>query len=465
MRIGRVYSKSILPALAVVLLYSAAPAKERSTEFGGWDIVFRLSGGFIHQNYDVDNPPKIRLPGYLEEERYNSKMAGYYSLLRKDILTDNPLVHGAAYADMVLSARNAGFGLSCELITEHRGASYGTYAMSDIAIVPKYFVSIDTSFTIANQLFFAGVEAGNYDDHRLYEGLTIYNIDVQAYHLYLKWKNLKLGLSNIGDMGVGTGLNINDHLDYTVSLEGLEIFETLKIDASAGYFDYRKNKGYESGLPGNGMNLSIGIGWRETARLYSQVGIRNINDSSYGGIKRCGSLIGCAARGRLDMFDFDLTAEYRYYGRYFNLDLKDSGGCFFYRGYDGYGNGCSSWNTVGEQLYPLNMFFRPFSQWAVYTDYQGRDVQSFIFRAEASYELPGNCEMICNLDFNYIDASNEDSFIYPFYDVGFGWAPVNGISITLRHTNRAMNLDRHYPTLYLLQKSILMTTVEGAISF
>ncbi|HUV37363.1 MAG TPA: hypothetical protein VMX58_10530, partial [Patescibacteria group bacterium] len=121
--------------------------------------------------------------------------------------------------------------------------------------------------------------------------------------------------------------------------------------------------------------------------------------------------------------------------------------------------------TVGNYLYPLGLFHRPFSQWAVYTDYQERDVQSFIFRADASCRLPGDCTAICKLDFNVIDASGEESYLYPFYDIGFGWAPVSGTSITLSHTNRAINLDTHYPTLYQLKSGLLMLTFQGALSF
>ena len=464
MRIFGVFSKCMVPVLVTVFLCSDAAAEKGSTRLGDWDVAFSLSGESRIQNFDADNMPAIRMPDYLRNQRNNFKMAQYYATLRTDKLTDNPLAHGATYADMILEARNAGLRLSCELITEHRGASYGTYAMRNIAIVPKYFVAMDTSFTVGGQLFRAGVEAGNFDDHLLYEGLTIYNIDVQGYRLYLKWKNVKLGVHHIGDMEYGIGLNINDQRDYMFSLEDMTVFDQMKIDARAGYFDYCKSEGYDLGLPGTGMNVSIGLQWKETVRLYSQVGIRRINDSSHGGIKRCASLAGCRVRGGLKMFDLDLTAEYRYYGRYFNQGLEYAGDCFLYRGYDGFG-GCYSWNTVGNYLYPLGLFHRPFSQWAVYTDYQERDVQSFIFRADASCRLPGDCTAICKLDFNVIDASGEESYLYPFYDIGFGWAPVSGTSITLSHTNRAINLDTHYPTLYQLKSGLLMLTFQGALSF
>lgn len=464
MRIVGVFSQRILLVLVWIMLCSGAAAEEVSAGFGDWDIALSLSGEFFIQNYDADDMPAIRMPDYLRNQREQCKMSQYISALKTNKMTDNPLAHGATYADMILRARNAGLSLMCELIAEHRGASYGPYAIDDIVVLPKGCVYIDTSFTIGDQRFHAGIAAGNFDDHLLYEGLTIYNIDVQGYELYLKWKNLKLAAHHIGDMEYGIGLNINDQRDYIVSLEDLTVFDQWTIDARAGYFDYCKGEEYELGLPGTGMNVSVGFLWKETVRLYSQVGIRRINDSSHSGVKRCASLFGCKAGGGLKMFDFDLTAEYRYYGRYFNRDLKYGGDCFLYRGNDGY-SGCYSWNTVGRHLYPLELYNRPFSQWAVYTDYQGRDVQSVIFRAGTTCRLPGNCMVICNMDFNYIDVTNEESYIYPFYNVGIGWAPVSGTSITIGHTNRAMNLDTHYPTLYQLRDGILMLTFQSAIAF
>jgi len=118
---------------------------------------------------------------------------------------------------------------------------------------------------------------------------------------------------------------------------------------------------------------------------------------------------------------------------------------------------------------PIPSRFRDRSEAGLYlgellSDYAGRDVQTFIFRADALYKLPGNCVVVCNLDFNYLDVSNEDPFLYPFYNLGFGWAPVSGTTITLSHTNRAMNLDTHYPTLYLLEKGTLMIALQTGFS-
>ena len=465
MTAGGRFSKLIMLVLALIASDSHLSAKERVTKFGTWDTGFTVTGGFLHQDYTYDYPARVRLPAYMRDERYSSPMAGYFPALRTEYLTDNPLLHGASFAHMAMEARSAGLRLFCNLIMEHRGTSFGTYAMENVAVLPKFFVSVDTSFAIGGETFRAGIEGGNYDDHKLYEGLTIYNLDVQGYRLHLKWKNLKLSADHISDLERVVGLNIDDQQDYTVSVEEVPLGGRLKLDMSAGYFEAILDGSSPNGLPGNGMNVSAALSWADKLRLYTQVGIRDVDDSSFGGVKRCADLIGCTYRDELrERLDISLTGEYRFYGRYFNEGYTYNGRCFFYRGYEGYGT-CYTWNTIGAQLYPLHLFYRPFSQWAAYTDYEGRDVQSLIFRADASYRLPGNCTLLCNLDFNYMDVSNEDPFLYPFYNIGFGWAPASGTTIALSHTNRAMNLDKHYPTLYLVEKGAFMITLQSALSF
>jgi hypothetical protein len=46
-----------------------------------------------------------------------------------------------------------------------------------------------------------------------------------------------------------------------------------------------------------------------------------------------------------------------------------------------------------------------------------------------------------------------------------GWSPVRGTTFALSHTNRAMNLDKHYPTLYLMEPGVFMITVQSTIYF
>jgi hypothetical protein len=44
--------------------------------------------------------------------------------------------------------------------------------------------------------------------------------------------------------------------------------------------------------------------------------------------------------------------------------------------------------------------------------------------------------------------------------VWLGWEPVRGLSIIISKTNRAMNLDRSYPTYYLYSSPVTAMTVR-----
>lgn len=458
--------RAVCAGLLLAAILCAAPVLSSEGAEGGpglWDIRFSLRSGLVHHESSSHGRLKISLPDYLlEETSYNWAVPG-------EKLSDNPLLHGAAWAGLDLYATSGGISINLRAIAEHRGMSYGTYAMDNIVFYPKYCASIDTSFTLFGQPFEFEVSLGNYDNQKLYEGLTIYNIDTQGAMIALKWKRLKVWAAQIGDMENCIGLNINDQRDFAVTLEGIGLPFDLSLDASAGYFDRIINSQYETELPDNGFTFSAGLGWRESLRLYSELGIRNVNEESQAGLKSCAHLVGCSYRMDRGRLGLGLTAERRYYGRYFNLDYSYAGeDLFIYRSAEdlyeysinlGYGD------TVGRQLYPLEKYFDPFSQWAVYTQYQGRDVQTMILRLSLKYALPADVSALCDLDLNYLEVSSLDSFLYPFYNAGVCWEPVDGITLAMSHTNRGMNLDTTFPTLYLYKNGTIMYTVQGVLEF
>jgi hypothetical protein len=51
-------------------------------------------------------------------------------------------------------------------------------------------------------------------------------------------------------------------------------------------------------------------------------------------------------------------------------------------------------------------------------------------------------------------------FVYPFYRYGIGYQPVEGANIKLSYTNRVINLNKHYPTLYLIKKPVIMLSLN-----
>ena len=459
-RIRDRHSAFLLICLIVALILAFGPGPARASGLpaycSGWKVRVFLDSGYIKQDYNLNEKLRVSIPDYLKYDLARS----YKGLDLSDCrITDNPLLHGAMFADFVIEASRSGVSFRTEILAEHRGASYGVYTRDNSIVIPKFHAAIDTVMSLGGAEFCFGLSAGNFDDFRLGEGLTVYNMDVQGGRVYLGWNDIRVTYSQIADLMAGIGLGIGDLYDLSIRMNDLPVYGDLRADLEAGYYSYYIDKSVDGERPDNGMNLSAAVEYGPSLRFYTQFGFRNVSDQDESGSLRMGHVAGCSysySGGRLKA---DIVAERRYYGRYFNLDYKSGDDYFFYRDNPG------STSTIGAHLYPVKYFLRPFSQWAVYTEYEGRDVQTLIFRCNGMFDLGSGLSVLADLDLNHLSVSNEDDFIYPFYNAGVRWAPVGGVSLDITHTNRGMNLDMHYPTLYLLETGTLMVMLCGAFAF
>ncbi|MBU8923296.1 MAG: hypothetical protein KOO63_15885 [Bacteroidales bacterium] len=444
--------------LVIIPVFASGPARSSGLPAycSGWKVRLFLDSGYIKQDYNLNERLKVRIPDYLKHDLESS-----YKLLdmSNTRITDNPLLHGAMFADLVIEASNSGVSFRTEILAEHRGASYGVYSRDNTIVIPKFLAAIDTAMSLGGADLCFGLSAGNFDDFKLGEGLTVYNMDVQGGSMYVGWNDIRVTYTQIADLMAGIGLGIGDLYDLSIRMDDLCIRGDLRADVEAGYYSYYIDSSVDGERPDDGLNLSAAVEYGPSLRFYTQFGFRNVSDPDESGSLRMGHVAGCSysyAGGRLKA---DIVVERRYYGRYFNLDYKSGDDNYSYRDNSG------SISTIGDYLYPVKYFLRPFSQWAVYTEYEGRDVHTLIFRCDGILDLGSGLSVLADLDFNHLSVSNEDDFIYPFYNAGVRWVPVDGVALDITHTNRGMNLDMHYPTLYLLETGTLMVMLSGAFEF
>jgi hypothetical protein len=210
----------------------------------------------------------------------------------------------------------------------------------------------------------------------------------------------------------------------------------------------------------------LGHKYFEHSKLYFQIGYRPMNDtySSYkinNGIdKKLAAVIGYEKSYAKKRFSIKNIIEARYYGAIFNEANFDFG--VRYREparneYELYAN------TVGKFLYPLRKYDTPFSQWAVYTEYEGNSVFAVNMRGKINEELSKKVVINLAYDLNYINAKNNllfpfvrqslaSSFFYPFFTAAINYKIIEDVEASVMLTNQSMNLDLSYPTLYLLSK-------------
>lgn len=449
----------LIPAL--LLPGRAIPDDSYGHLMDSWKTRFSFSGGIIHHEIDSPANTEIEMPEYLRVRKIYSRLGRENPDLQKDILTDNPLFHGASYSRLGVVARNRGIEIQGKLLMEHRGMSYGVFNSANTIVFPKLTISIDSSFAIAGEKFSIGLSTGNHDNLTLSEGLTIYNMDVQGNRVYLGWKNISLHFNTIGDMSASYDLNIGDVFNYSMAWNNIELPWGFRINLEGGLYEYQQGNFTEGLTSQKEIYFSSSINRENCFSLYTEGGVRKHNESYLERVDQGSNLIGVHYKLEKGPLKLDVMGERRYYGRYFNQGFRNDDQYFLFRDNSKH----IEYNTIGTHLYPIHLFIRPFSQWAVYTEYQNRDVCSYLFQARGRYDLLWGFFISAFIDLNYLDASNQDSFTYPFYDSGVGWSPVDGAHCSATLTNRGMNLDERYPTLYLIKSPVLQLSCFYQIDF
>lgn len=410
---------------------------------------FDVSGAGYFQKSNANLSNSALLPNYIKRVRqtYNGTFNSSWNRS-----TDNPLYHGAYYVSFNTRFRiNNYIRTWASLTGESRGFSYGVTNTSNTQLFPQVKVEINKKFALLGDSieFFSGV--GNQINPRLYEGLTIYNLFQHGNDLYLKWRGIKFRYFQIPDLMNGIGLAIGDSYDYMLSYE--KNLNKGMLEIQSGFSRY----GYYGTPYRDIYNLSFGYSKASLFKLYVQCSYRPNDLQVFKREEMLGGLVGISwKKNGTGRFHNQSTVEGRYYGSGFNEGFKRTN--VFYRNPN---QGVYS-NTVGPNLYPMLLFERPFSQWAVFTEYQQpgqyKNIGAIAIQSNNTYFIHKGFMIKCDLDLNYLFVQNEPSFLYPFYHTGIGWQEGNNL-IMAGITNKTMNLDVHYPTFYYLGAPVFMVSL------
>ncbi|MEO1626826.1 MAG: hypothetical protein AAFV25_16860, partial [Bacteroidota bacterium] len=251
----------------------------------------------------------------------------------------------------------------------------------------------------------------------------------------------------VGDLLIGIGLGIDDLYDYSTGFESLHLNDakSVAMDIRFGYSNNRNSRN------GGFYNLSTKVTVAEKSEFYAQTSFRRQGNAAF--------LIGVKDSREIgSKFRIDLLAELRSYSADFNLGYAN---IVYYRDPE---EPSSYTNNRNRVFIPLDFFERPFSQWAVFTEYQGEDVLGLVARVDASYTLFRQSSIDVGLDINYI-SSDQENFTYFFYDIGYVVRPYKDLEISLSMTNRVLNLDKNYPSLYLTSSPYFLVRMYKPLRF
>jgi len=457
--IGAIVSLSAVPSVSQTVadtVKTNSPVTARDSASGSpFDrISVAVSGAHYYQangfGTEIDVPPLLRA------HRLGQAVPTTRWGVTNTRVTDNPLYHGASFLDLAIGFEPLpGVSLNASFVGESRGISYGVADTRNMIVYPRVRFSIDTAVRIWGERVGLSLTVGDIEDRRIDEGLTIYNMNTQGTSVGLAWRSLRFSIENVGDAVMGIGLNIDDAREHSLALVDLPLFGRLKGSIRGGLFNYKRVDPFpyssfeprarlldSVGLRDAGITLSGALSYDEF-RVYGQWGLRSAREDLYS-ISRSAWVVGMTGRGMEGPLEWSGRLEYRYYGGLFNAGFRNDD--VYYRD----SSRSQFENTIGPYLYSLDLWERPFSQWAVFTEYQDlKEIHAYTARIDARLRVFEAFRLRADLDFNVLDVEGEPTFLYPFYTAGIVWEPVAGCSLSLSRTNRAMNLDNSYPTLYL----------------
>lgn len=384
---------------------------------------------------------------------YNSK---------QEVVSDNPLMHGTMYLGMHGKADIApGYSVSIGLIGEHRGYSYGMYNTENVVVFPQLKGSMNDTVTVFNQDFRLSANLGYLLNVRIGAGLTYYNVDAQGFEVAFGWRHLQYQYIQYTDFALGYGLNeeeprfhwlslvdlsVNDHWTLEVGLGTriLQRFLTPDGEKQYAYMSYFKFQQAQKNWEIYGQ-----IGYRPLDESYPLFAFPDqediFGDFSPEWTDQSAFVFGASWEQLFGPVKWKNQLEFRYYGKTFNKDQISR--LVVFRDQD---NPNEYQNTVGENLYPIRSYDRPFSQWAVFTEFRDRNVFGLTSVTEIDWNVFKNFYLNAVFDLNYLEVEQEGSKFFPFYTAAAAIRLADDLEIAFTFTNKAMNLDLHYHTYYLL---------------
>ena len=377
---------------------------------------------------------------------------------------DNPLSHGATtFGLRIESELIKNYRIDVRLMAEHRGISYGVFNTKSMIVYPIFKFSFVDTLRFSNQKWIISGTAGQELDFKQGEGLYIYNLNCHAERLWLQFKpNLIFEVFHIGDLSNGIGLGLDEFFQQSLIFPRIPLskkadkFLKLQISLTEWVGSFGISSSFRDSikkaiLPEVMASINVG----KNAKFYAHFALKatqkpyRIDSAVFytpTNIEKIAAVIGFNGHYKTTKWAIETTAEARFYGKAFNIERSDN--VNFYRGKGNFGLLFGYNATIGDNLYPLASYDRPFSQWGVFTEYQNKNVGALTLRLKGTRHLKNALYWYFDVDYNAIFGENEKPFHYFFGSTGLNYKFRSDIDCVIGLTNKGMNLDVSYPTFY-----------------
>ena len=424
--------KLILP-LILLFFTQIIFAQEDSTK---WKFNYDFEASGLHIS-PLFSSKEIRIDPVIFKKRRRNNLFNP----RRGLVTDNPNFHTAAYIGVKLGTTfRDKYKFQSNLYFEDRGASYGVGDRDNLVWFPQFkFSAIDT-FLILKKNIVMEVEAGNFVQAQLNNGLKIYNLDYQGINFKISHRNLYIEYHQIGDLSNGIGLELEEYVQISLGFEN----ERLAVKFSPSRNLSGNNFKYEDYW---GADISANYFFNETDEVYFQYGHRFFDGFN---LSQNGAFVLGAKYSVIynNTITWDVNPSLRYYSANYNEGHYNPG--FTHRDpTKGYYS-----NTAGRFLYPLRNYYYDFDQWAVHTEYQEENIYSLALKTNLDWKVRKRFGINTNVE--TLSIRREAAFYTNyFYAIDFYYTVRKDFRFGILVSNKTYNLDASFPTFYMMQEPMV----------
>ena len=363
------------------------------------------------------------------------------------VYTNYPQWHFSMFGGMATETELAdGYHFRLNLIGEDRAGSYGVFKQNNTVVFPQISATISDTIRVGSIASQFDLLIGDMVDFRYRNGLAIYNVDVQGAVAALTFKQWKFEFTSITDLSQHIGLGVGEVYGTDLARQNMRVGQRYQLDIGIAA-DLISGGDIFNTTPGPIPHLYFNLRHKQKSlEFYGEAGHRFYTRRSFFGIsappttltQRMAGLLGVSFDGKSqNQWRHQQRFELKYYGSIYNAQ-RTSVGSFY----------SSGTSFIGRYLYPLRNAYRPFDQWAVFTEYVGKNTAAFSWLSRNKCKLHKRFFWMLDLETIGILAQEETPFLYYFYETGLVFEPVTGLEALVYLSNKVMNLDVHYQTYY-----------------
>ncbi|MEZ5058887.1 MAG: hypothetical protein R2879_17780 [Saprospiraceae bacterium] len=313
-------------------------------------------------------------------------------------------------------------------------------------IFPQLYLEGQDTLDIFGEKVEVKGKLGDMIQYTLNHGLTASNNDFQGGSVMAKWKGFYFRYLILADAIANQGINLDEFWSYKLGWEGevlngkgilnTSVFRDRLI-LTAGKFNSAYHYGIATDLRIKGWKFFFESSLRDLGGYFVPV-----NNNTWD--TRLGLLVGVSKKwewGKDEMFS--LRFDVRNYGKNFNTNYIDNGRVTFRER-----NSSFFGNYVGERFYPLKNAYRPFQEWAVYTQFQNVNLFSSNLQLSTNKRVWKEFYLNGSLETMFLNSEVAKNFFYNFYTIGLSYNGFKGFKLEGYITNKVMNLDVGFQTFY-----------------